>query len=242
MPHGTPDWGHIGPKSTTFGLDDLGEQAVRLGSPHLWDRRGDTILLDDFESGLGQCVREAPGVNAAVVLEGGHAWRGGFCAKLTTGDDAGDFARISYGHGLPVNSRIGLEFTFTLHEDTRYIRWDIIRQDPTTTYWASVGLNFPLNAVGYLTAGGVWVELAPGITLWASDVSWHTGKLGADWSTFQYVRFILNDREWPMPGLGLFPAPGAAFEATIWRVTHYTNVDANISAYVDNVIVTQNEP
>lgn len=31
MPHGTPDWGLVGPKTTTYGVDDLGEHAVRMG-------------------------------------------------------------------------------------------------------------------------------------------------------------------------------------------------------------------
>ena len=48
MPHGTPDWGLVGPKTTTYGMDDEGEAAVRLGSPHFFDRRGDVLLLTDF--------------------------------------------------------------------------------------------------------------------------------------------------------------------------------------------------
>ncbi|GAI90305.1 unnamed protein product, partial [marine sediment metagenome] len=88
MPHGTPDWGLVGPKDTVYGLDDLGEHAVRLGTPHLWDRRGDVIWMSDFREGLGDVgTFVGPGAGGSVVLHTEYARQGAYCVQLTTDKD-----------------------------------------------------------------------------------------------------------------------------------------------------------
>lgn len=242
MPHGTPDWGHVGPKSTIFGLDDLGEHAVRLGSPVVWDRRGNVILMDTFEHGLAQCSGLGTGANWDVALEGGYAWQGAFCAKLTTGDDAGDEAYIRYKHGLPVNSQLGLEFTFALDKLTRSMRWQITRNAAPGAYLALVWYDFQNDWLWCRPGVGPEVKFGLGVDLAAE--AWHTGKLVADYSTVppRYVRFILNDRKWDLTAHELDPVPGGPEQELWWDAIHVTNVDENKAAYVDNVIFTQNEP
>jgi len=242
MPHGTPDWGVDWIPRTVWGLEDLGEHAARLGSPHLWDRRGDVIIQDSFEHGLGQCGRLGSGANWAVRLEGGYAWRGAFSAKLITGDEKGNYARIRYVHGLPVDSRLGLEFTFSPHANTRTIYWTIIRNDGTGAIRAPVWYEFQNDLLWCRNGDAPHVNFGTDVNL--SDEMWHTGKLVADFGVTprRYVRFILNNQEWDLTPYALQAIIGGPQQETYWDIHHYTNVDANIAAYVDNVIVTQNEP
>ena len=53
MGHGYPDYGTQGPVSTVHSIQDLGELAVRLGSIVTFDRRGNVLWLDGFDSGIG---------------------------------------------------------------------------------------------------------------------------------------------------------------------------------------------
>ncbi len=242
MPHGTPDWGLVGPKTTVYGLDDLGEHAARLGSPHFWDRRGDTILMDDFEHGLSQADLDLRGANAAIALEGGHAMKGAFCAKLTGGSDGERSARLGYSHGLFRPSRLGLEFSFTLHDDSNGWLWEIDRDIVAGLTQAVVFYDYVNSQVLCLDSLLGWHTVATGVALAADDHIWNTGKLVVDFSTDHYVRFILNDQWWDLSPYTL-GAIAAVTPPRFWFYPgHQSVLNHNPIAYCDCVVITQNEP
>jgi len=238
---------------TTYGLDDLGEHAVRLGSPHLWDRRGDTILLDSFEEGMGQCWHDVSGGAGSVDLVGAHAWQSAFSLKITTGSDDERFARIGYNHGYTVSSGLGLEFTFTIPEvvplpepTTAYWMWTIEQITLTEDRIGWVRYNLREWTLEYYDLGGNWVEFAPLAT--GIDISnrpsidvWQTGKLVIDYFSLEYRRFILNDREWNLTGIPFYRggAGGTPLLAFISRLEG--QADENQVGYLDAVCLTQNE-
>ncbi len=242
MPHGTPDWGLVGPKETLFGLDDLGEHAVRLGSPHLWDRRGDVVILDDFEHGLGQCVITPRGAGSSYALEGGHALKGAFCAKLVAGSDGLQDCIINYRHGLAVTSRLGLEFAFTLHDDVEHIVWNFSWYTGAEQLECVVYYDLQNTQLLYLDSLGAPQVFATDVDLNIDAYCWHVGKLVTDFSFRQYVRFILNNNEWPLyhaiqaiPDLVTLPHLRFIIYNTAFGVT-------NPIVYIDAVVITQNEP
>ena len=58
MTHGVQDFGASSGQNSTYGLTDLGELAVRLGSPVSFDRRGDVVMMETFEDGLDAWVTD----------------------------------------------------------------------------------------------------------------------------------------------------------------------------------------
>jgi len=248
MPHGTPDWGLVGPKTTTYGLDDLGEHAVRLKSPHLWDRRGDVVIIDTFEHGLAQAVQHLDGLNAAIVLMGGEAWHGAFCAKLTTGSGDTRAAGLEYPHGRCVGSPLGIEFTFTpftpLAVDegtTAYWYWEIFQRTLGMDYRGCVRYDLRGQTLEYQDIGGGWVEFANGLEETRATDVWHTGKLVVDYINRLYVRFILNDHQWNLPGIPVWHNPGGGRTHITWVARLYGQAGENQSALLDAVICTQND-
>ncbi len=242
MPHGTPDWGLVGPKTTTYGLDDLGEHAVRLGSIHMWDRRGDTVILDNFEQGLSLPVQVPQGLNADVILMGGHAFAGAFCAGLTAGSDGLMRAELEYTHGLFVPSGLGIEFTFTIHANTSEWVWIITQYDGVDEWWAVVRYDIVNWVLQYEDALGAPETFATGLQARQDPRVWHTGKLVADFSIHQYVRFILNDRVWSLPGRAFWSIPAPLFFPYMAFRIYHVGTAGNPTAYCDAVVVTQNEP
>lgn len=242
MAHGTSDWGLVGPKRTVFGLDDVGEAAVRLGSPHLWDRRGDSIIIDNFGEGLGMARPETLGAGAEVNLIGGRAFHGAFCANLIAGSDGLRQASLRYYHGLPLAGPVGLEFSFTLHADVEYLTWEIHWHLGASILQAEVQLDYVNSRLEWEGPGGVFTAFATAVTLDAAAQSWNTGKLVGDFERREYVRFLLNGVVYDLTGNAVNEVGGGSNPHLVNTVELQGAALTNPSIHIDRVIVTQNEP
>lgn len=242
MPRGKPDWGVDWTPRTVRGLEDLGEHAVRLGSPHMWDRRGDVILQDTFEYGLCMPDRALSGLGAAADLEECHSWWGANSARLIPGSNLAQYAWLVYRHGLPANSRIGLEFTFTLAAETEFWYWYLGWRDGTVERFGEVRYDHQTDILEADERIGGFTEFASGLDLAVGERVWHTGKLVVDFNAYDYVRFILNEQEYNLTGRDIGQtAIGVPRELFVY-VGHYGTAGNNPHGFVDNVILTQNEP
>jgi len=242
MPHGTPDWGLVGPKSTTFGLDDLGEHAVRMGSPHLWDRRGDVVYTTDFSEGFGIFRGSFDGLGSGVTLYTGNARHGAFSVRLTPGSNLGRTAGLAAFMPIPRFAGWGLEFTFNTDDDHTTWAWELETRVGTHRWRAVVHYDVVLARLQYLADDGLYYPFATAIPYWdCTDLS-NTGKMVVDSRKWEYVRFLLNDREYPLTGIPVDYIPAMA--ATYFQVSFglYGPPGKNVPGYVDSVIVTQNEP
>lgn len=242
MPHGSPDWGWRGPKKTTYGLDDEGELAVRLGSPVLFDRRGDVVWMTDFRHGWGDCWGFGTAGYETRLLTGYYPRQGAYCVGLylpvLVSGSVGIVKYLSY----PVSSLVGLEATVDLPETVNYWGWHLLVRRGLTELRAYVHYNVVTDVLEYQTTAGAWVQFAAGLNLEALGLCAVTGKVVADIATEEYIRFILNEVEYPLTGAACY-IQGAVqprrFQAEVvaWNVD-----DDAMETHVDSVIVTQNEP
>lgn len=242
MPHGTPDWGLVGPKETTFGLDDLGEHAVRLGSPHLFDRRGDVLALTDFRNGLGE-VEPYDGVAGGTTgLCTGHSRTGAFSMLLTSDGTTGGSQGARMSLPLPVASRVGCEFSFTI-KDLRDIWYIIINwYDGTRWYQAQVQYEMTLQQLRYSIGGGAWTPFAWGVNLWPYDWPAHTMKLVVDTALQEYVRVIVDNQPYPLAGVGVPDTGPGPVTRLVVSAFLLRAIGSDLDVYIDDFIVTQNEP
>lgn len=242
MPHGLPDWGLVGPRRTTYGLNDVGEMAVRLGSPHLWDRRGDVIYLNAFKEGLGGLETYAFGGSCGVVLSTGHTRQGAFSVKLTCDGVAICTAGVDILLPLPVYSGIGLEHTFSWQEagDVHYqqLHW----QSAGEMYHARVRYRPLPGVLDCWVDPGAWVNFATDVWPNSGDQPEHTIKMVVDLVTHRYVRTMLNDTTYDMmPHIARLAGGGGATFLHAWVLVDRA-LGSVAPVYIDSVIVTQNEP
>jgi len=242
MPHGTPDWGHVGPKSTTYGLDDLGEHAVRLGSPHLWDRRGDVVYETNFSEGLGIFTIFLFGLGAGGTLFTGNARSGAFCVQLTGGSDGERMARLLGLIPFPRLDWFGLEFTFSVSAQTEFWRWNLVWHINLVQYNARIQVDCVNNRLEYWGNDGLYHEFAAGVVLDESTELHHTGKVVVNTVDWRYVRFILNDVEYDLGQFAVETTGALAGNYFNMAVEHVSVALSNAVAYIDSVILTQNEP
>ena len=242
MPHGQPDFGQYTQKITTYGLSDMGELAARLGSIDTFDRRGDITFLEDFESSLVKWDIIPFGVGAGAHISSEACRFGSLSAKLTTGNVIDDYIQIHHFSPYPVKSAIGAESSFTVNANLARIVLYLRVYD---------GTNLNESAFRYTPATGVleyqdfttgWTQLAAGVVLEALDHYFHLFKLVVDFSTGYYKRLIVNETEYDMSTLKYKIAADAGKPKLAAQFFIATAVNSNQSIYVDDFILTQNEP
>ncbi|GAI72383.1 unnamed protein product [marine sediment metagenome] len=243
MPHGTRDWGLVGPKETTFGLDDLGEQAVRLGSSHLWDRRGDVLLQEDFRNGRATLKDLDISTETSVSLWAGNAAHGSYSLRLHSGikADAGAIGLI-WQRGLPKASAIGLEYTFSIADGMTDWQWWIYRHGPTYFQDGLISWRLGSSQLQYRDDGGGMVPFAWDVTSFPYDAPNHTGKMVVDFAQGRYSRFILDGVTYDLGAIPCIRVDPIAALSVYVNILMLASVDDDVDGYVDNVIITQNEP
>ena len=198
MAHGHPDWGISQPRKTVYPVTDLAELAARLGSINTFDRRGDTVWMDDFEDNINKWNYSGSGTGWAVALSTDQALHGAKSAKLTTGNAVTNSTYIAKHHPLPVSSRLGLEISFTTDTSLSYIQFGLAYSTGTSYREASIRyIPGEPGSLQYKDETGIWTEFA---TTTLPDVQslFHTIKIVADLSSHKYTRVLLDNTEYDL--------------------------------------------
>jgi len=217
------------------------ELGVRLKSIDTFDRRGDVLWLDDFEDNINKWLTAAGGSGASVALSTDTARSGGTSAKLTTGNLAGDYASIYAYHQILPLSKWGFEISFTYNSNMRKYTWAISRLTGTMEYTAEITLDLTTSELKLKGLNGD-IVIDSGVVLFEDIHCFHKVKLVADFANSRYTRLLLDDRTYDISAHSLYQASSTTKPFINIYTFVYTNVDSNESAYVDDAIITQNEP
>lgn len=242
MPHGTPDWGLVGPKQTVYGLDDIGEGVARLGSPVLWDRRGDVIKVVDFRHGLQGGNTTAVGGTTAVDLYTGYARYGAYSIQVFCDDVAN--AEASWGFYCPysIGGAFGFEVSFALIQltQTLILSGTVYADADAWEYYIEIRPEDQEIWYRHATLGVVILGDTPKFhneAYW-----WNTLKVVIDTAMHSYERCLLNGRTYPIRGLPMRHIGGGGFESIGIGVGVMGSGDHEEYTYFDGIILTQNEP
>jgi len=241
MPHGGPDWGTEGPLSTVYSIQDMAELAVRLGSPVTFDRRGNVIWIDDFESGIEKwCLSGDMG--KAYDWNGQYCKTGGFSCKMTTGAAANRSCMIDKHVGFPVLSPFGLEVSFSYRQNWKYLDVTLYLEDGSYLYKAGIRYDHPNTKFQYLDEAGNYQDIPGGS--WSSVMApmrFDTIKLVADFTTAKYKRLFVNSQVFDLSTISFNRTAMVFIPVMSVNITLTANAAATAIAYIDDVIITQNE-
>lgn len=238
----------IGPVYT---LTDLGELAVRLGSIDTFDRRGNVIFLDGFEDGLGKWRpwQSRPGHH--VELSTARAKSGATSVLLTTETDPGDDMWIEHHMTFPVISKLGFEFSFSLgvadgQNQVAEIILDILANDGT--YQSVPQIKWVQDHLGlgrwqYYGADGNWHDFAESLfDIWHWHYTFNTVKMVFDLATTKYTRLLVNNAEYDISGIDYRKFESAGSPRLVTNIGCICIGGLAAEMYVDDAIITQNEP
>ncbi len=231
----TDIWGNV----VGMGLAEL---AAVLSPVNRFDRRGDVFFWDSFEHGLAGWQTTISGALSSVELSSTWALHGGFSAKLTSGSTFSRLACIYHRQYYPSATKLGLEFSVAIGGQLETVTWFIDLYTGTRHVFGGVRYNHYYSRLEYQDSSEVWQTLSSPVIAYAGDGLFHGGKLVVDPVTEKYVRFMFEKDERDMSTLDLYAddddtAPYMSVQAYVNSLT-----GTNTTAYVDSVVITQNEP
>jgi len=232
------------PVGPTYTLTNMAELAVRLGSINTFDRRGDVVWFDDFESGAinkwENLVHISPG---AVTPSAVMARNGAFSAMFTGAGVAPTGTGIYHYERFPVLGLVGFEASFTLQIGLDRVEFLSDFFDGADSRFFGVRYNQATQTLEYVDRLGAWVPLATGLDIFGYISLFHTIKFVVDLRSNQYVRCLLDNRSYPMANIAGQVVVGAP-AVPCWRILAASLSDTvtGVVNYMDDIILTQNEP
>ena len=242
MPRGAPDYSNVRAYEPLHRLDDHAELAARLGSVVTFDRGGNVIYLDTFSQGSPQWGLMPYGSGAELKVATEHASSPPFSLRMRTGQDGAHAAKATIQVPYHHHCRMGLEYAFTHTIDSTDHFFDFLHWDGEWKY--SYGVVFKIQT-GELKVRdkelGWWV-FADGLHLKSDAFLFNRAKLVIDTKNNKYVRFTFNDETWLLN----------EYEPPLTEITSIPYLEPSVQFtgdeghnrdhYIDDVIVTQNEP
>lgn len=227
---------------------NLAELAARLGSPVVFDRRGDVIWMTDFSEGISSWRLYGSGTNNAQEWTSEVSHTSGFSLKLTPGSTISKSSTILKDFAYPILSSIGWEFAIAL---SSYITdfWTTLQIfDGTKRYFFKIAYDADTDTWSYTDSGNDPQTLSPTMDLRGSTQPsvgpklFHIVKLVVDPTTAKYKRLIVDSITFDL-------SEYAGYETVIAdspRITSILQVEDSGGTkgpgYIGHVIVTQNEP
>lgn len=243
MPRGAPDWYMYRRGLGQDAMDDLLEQAARLGSIVLHDRRGDIVYLEDFAAGFNRWDSAVATPASTVNLSALTARHGNISVELHADDAADEFAQLIGQFPYPDPTRLGLECAFTVDNHSDHISWVLRVYDNVDDHYARAEYFPNTNLLRLLPAPPGWYNITTTLDLYADDHHFHIFKMVIDLVTDMYVRLIIDDVEYDISAVPLNVAPDPATNPyQRVEIENYTNATDESDVYIDDVILTYNEP
>lgn len=242
--HGAPDWSKYQVDSKVYPTLDFAEIPPRLGSPVTFDRRGNVYYLDSFEHGLRGWAKVEIDSGDAVDISPADYRTGGYSVKLVNGQATISQAGLRMKLPLLAAGKVGFSVAWRSPPGVPRFWIRMFWYSETVGWEAMVECEKAGGKVKLAQLDPIWTELATGITFYPSVVStpWHVMKLVADFDTGYYTRLLLDRDEWDISS---YPLLAVAVLAKNTLAIDFTAAGDNTTTYytyVDDVIITQDEP
>jgi len=230
---GFDQWG----QSLRVGNADL---AGRLGSPVVWDWRGNVLYATDFRTGYGPVVATTVGTGGAVAITPERGDYGGYAAKMTAGSDSTQLARVQLLVGINPGTRSGLAVRFSFYSSTGYVELGLRWWADPTPRAGSARIDVANELIQVLDSTSTWQTLGS-IPVSVGLYCYNWFKLVINQNTGYYERVLYNDTEYDA-GDYLCPTTALAGDGAISALlTNYARSGLNDIIYLDQIILTVNE-
>ena len=241
MAHGYPDWGGAAPIPTVYGVQDFGEIPARLKSVVTFDRRGNIILMDDFEDGVGAWALAASGATYAFNWDAQYPYTGGFCAKMETPTDEDEYLQANRRFPYPVLSKLGGEVCFSYLHFCKYFQIYLYLSDGTYAHEPKVRWKQADEIWQVRDENEVWHDVGSAFKIYDVQTAAYFAKLVVDYENEKYVRLLVNNQTIDLSAYSYYKiATPTAPRGTLQ--IELTSRWAVAEAYIHHAIITQNEP
>ena len=207
----------------------------------LYDRRGDVVYWDDFESttqkGLYWTIGGGSAARSVLAAKFGDA-----SLEVVTGPLAPDQGGVTYRFTDFVSERIGSAISFTTADADWLIYHDIEYHDGTNYHRGRIRINDDGSLHVRIGNPPGWVAVLPASEYYPWLRNWATIKLVIDIETNMFVRAIVFGTEYDLSMYALedfAPSLARHVECTTFLAT---DAAASKTGYFDDFAKTTNEP
>jgi hypothetical protein len=242
MAHGTPDYGLTAGAQTTFQLNDLAELAVRLGSIVSYDRLGEVVFLDGFEQSIPRYALQCDGLGCSADYSAAHARNGLRSIHLVAGSDGDTDAALNFASVDIPPSRVGVQCSFIGVTNLSVLTMNVFAALLDGSWHAALSIH-PLSQVLTIdddTGAPLTIDAATPVS--QDLLAWNTWKLVVDLVHHTYIRARFNGNSYDLTGIPLQSVGGPGRGQITLEVHLVGEVGLNDDAYIDDLILTQNEP
>lgn len=240
MVHGQPDYGMYNLAQTIHRLADMGELAVRLGSINQFDRRGEQVWTDNFEAPVLKWTPNLLAGGNLPALSNVDFWMGQ--GSVLFQSNAAGSSILMRDFPLIRTGKIGVEFWVKLAILTPgYFQIHLLISDGTNESSAYLRLDNQAQTAQINTNLG-WVTVSTRFSANPPIYIWTPVKIVANTDTDMYERLIIGSHEIDLTAHTLFTGGVTANEYLRVNFTMLDTAAGAISTYMDNFILTQNEP
>lgn len=218
------------------------ELAARLGSPFVYDRRGDVFWYDDFGAAVLHWNDESSGVGAVASLNTSDAYTGEQSCRLDTGGVANNYGMIQHYFDLPSSSGLGFEFTITGQYLTGTFEFMVTLLDGTYISHAKIKYVGSDHELFYLDDTETYQSLGTVSPFGIAPLNYTTIKLVIDYKKQKYVRLLKGITTFDLSNYDMHKTASAA-DASMFIQLKLTTLNTQPKmCCINDVLVTQNEP
>lgn len=241
MAHGAEDYTNIKEKGDIYVLTDVGELAVRLGSPVVFDRRGNVIFYDDFANGLRSVMPTVSGVGAGYSLASTPTDIGGFSCKLDPGTIAGNYCTLAKYTRIPQFLSAGVAFSFQHIYHDAILTLSLYSGYHNYTYFGEVKIDLELSEISIYDNTEGWVLLADEGLDFGLLKSFSHIKLACDLDNNKYSHMFINHMGFNLTGYDMKEQAISTDKYLTMIIKYEQKGTAPNGIYIDSLIITANE-
>lgn len=242
MARGAPDYSNVTAGSPLHRLDDMAELAARLGSPVTHDRTGMIVFIESFSMGLGGWESSGAGTGNDVLLANTPFRTGPFSCKLVAGDNGSGSAKLFRKFPIPVLGKYGLEFSVKIGSDTGDFLWTLAYHDGTSEHNYTMKYMVDEEEVWIKGSDGTYSVLIESLPLMFTYSPFQTIKMVVDFENDLFVRLIINEETHDISTYPAYIFTSSDSPNVRVDLQQRVTVGGNPASYVDDIILTQNEP
>lgn len=207
-----------------------------------YDRKGVIVWQEGFEHGFNKWETGGSGTGNSVDVTSAAAWKKDSCCMLTCGSDTNLRSLIQKEFNLFSTGNLGFEFSYASDSYIDYVDIEVVKMG--AQHKDAVFRIYKSGVSQYYKADGTWEILESELDFTYKPTHWYTAKMVVNFTENKYVRIIHRDKTFELDaGLRVLPLTYAdCIYVTIRAVGGATLPISNAKAYIDNFIITQNEP
>lgn len=237
-----PDFGISDTFHTKYVMSDMGELAARLGSPSMFDRTGTIIWYEQFIAGFNNWQKWSSLGGVQPVLVANPFLYRPYAIKLFCASTVNAECSIQADLPFPYESALGIEFAYWPQIDTPQIRFIGKLYSGTKVYSFGVYFNLADFKISVRDSGGNPLEVYSSVRGYHIEEVYNIVKIVLDLKNKQYGRIMFNKYDLSVSGIAMQTGnsstrPSLSIIAEVLGIGTYAS-----KVYVDNFIVTLNEP